>query len=285
MILAACPACQRLYDVQHLDPGSRVRCTCDEVFAVPARSPLPAQALSCSNCGGTLAPGDVACTFCGAALDPADRRDSLLCPKCFTRMAEDARHCPGCGIAIDPQALAPVPDGRACPRCGAGLRTRSLDVTDVVECGSCAGMWLSPRAFERLRVEAEQGRRGAGDERARAPGEGTSEAAPAARYVPCLVCGELMFRRQYRWGGRSSGVVVDLCREHGIWLDHGELRRILAHVSGRGPAPSPSPDGWSGIDAAPELPSASAWLPGAEREPATGGAVRRALLLLRGLLS
>jgi Zn-finger nucleic acid-binding protein len=30
--------------------------------------------------------------------------------------------------------------------------------------------------------------------------------------------------------GRISGVVVDVCREHGVWFDPGELGEVLAFV-------------------------------------------------------
>jgi len=34
--------------------------------------------------------------------------------------------------------------------------------------------------------------------------------------------------------GRTSGVVVDMCREHGTWFDSGELPKILAFLKGGG---------------------------------------------------
>jgi Zn-finger nucleic acid-binding protein len=43
------------------------------------------------------------------------------------------------------------------------------------------------------------------------------------RYVPCPDCGALMNRKAY---GAKAGVVIDTCREHGVWLDGGELRRL-----------------------------------------------------------
>jgi Zn-finger nucleic acid-binding protein len=48
--------------------------------------------------------------------------------------------------------------------------------------------------------------------------------AASWRYLPCPSCGELMHRQLH---GRRSGVVVDRCRDHGLWLDAGELRQLL----------------------------------------------------------
>ena len=46
----------------------------------------------------------------------------------------------------------------------------------------------------------------------------------AWRYRPCPVCRTLMNRKLH---GKRSGVIVDSCRDHGIWLDAGELRQLL----------------------------------------------------------
>ena len=51
------------------------------------------------------------------------------------------------------------------------------------------------------------------------------------RYLPCVVCKDLMSRRNY--SGRS-GIIIDVCREHGIWLDHTELEGILSFIRGGG---------------------------------------------------
>jgi Zn-finger nucleic acid-binding protein len=37
---------------------------------------------------------------------------------------------------------------------------------------------------------------------------------------------------------QSSGVVLDVCAKHGVWLDRGELERALGFVSGGGLARS-----------------------------------------------
>jgi hypothetical protein len=33
---------------------------------------------------------------------------------------------------------------------------------------------------------------------------------------------------------QSSGVVLDVCAKHGVWLDRGELERVLGFVAGGG---------------------------------------------------
>jgi Zn-finger nucleic acid-binding protein len=47
------------------------------------------------------------------------------------------------------------------------------------------------------------------------------------RYRGCPVCGEPMNRRQFMVG---SGVILDECRGHGVWLDSEEREQILQFV-------------------------------------------------------
>jgi Zn-finger nucleic acid-binding protein len=62
--------------------------------------------------------------------------------------------------------------------------------------------------------------------------ERASRTAPNRRrrgsfYRPCPTCGSLMPRRQYSHG---SGVIIDLCKEHGVWFDADELPRLLRWI-------------------------------------------------------
>jgi Zn-finger nucleic acid-binding protein len=229
MNVLACPRCDRQFDVTHLAAGERVRCACDETFVVGWRRPLDVGALCCSNCKGTVGPDDRACPFCDAKLADEDRSSSLLCPGCFRRLEDDARHCSGCGIEIRPQALVALPEGTACPRCESALQHRSLAGSDVVECTVCRGLWVTREAFQRVCRQAVSGD---GIEVGRAPAP--VELSGAVKYVPCLSCGELMLRRQFRHEGNASHVVIDHCREHGVWLDSDELERIVGFLAARG---------------------------------------------------
>lgn len=43
-------------------------------------------------------------------------------------------------------------------------------------------------------------------------------------YKKCPVCRDFMNRKNF---GTKSGVIYDSCKSHGIWLDGGELKRLL----------------------------------------------------------
>lgn len=51
------------------------------------------------------------------------------------------------------------------------------------------------------------------------------------RYVKCPVCRKLMNRQNY---GLQSGVIIDCCRDDGIWLNGGELSQIFAWTKAGG---------------------------------------------------
>jgi Zn-finger nucleic acid-binding protein len=196
----------------------------------PARSarPVSVAALTCGRCGGPFQDGAERCPWCDAGIPLERRGRSALCPRCSQRAPVGASWCPGCGERLAPQALAPVAAGRGCPRCRSPLRQRESGARSVTECTSCGGLWLTSSVLEELCAEAE---------RAALLHAGPVAAPPVEReakpgYLPCAGCGEPMQRRNF---GGSSGVVVDVCREHGVWLDARELERVLAWARSGGP--------------------------------------------------
>jgi Zn-finger nucleic acid-binding protein len=181
-------------------------------------------------------PDDRVCSYCEAGLDEEVMKSTTLCPKCFTRIADNARHCSGCGIEIRPQALTPIPHDRSCPRCKGDLQIRALGISDVIECVSCQGIWVRSGAFESICRDAVLNG-------AVPLPDWPKQAEPAAPggpfYIPCLQCERLMQRRQFRHNQRSIGVIIDVCRTHGVWLDHRELERITQHIRETGGALEP----------------------------------------------
>lgn len=50
----------------------------------------------------------------------------------------------------------------------------------------------------------------------------------AVKYLNCPVCQKVMNRQQF---GRMSGVIVDTCKQHGVWFDGGELHAVVQFVT------------------------------------------------------
>lgn len=231
--LLSCGSCRRQLDVTRLELGDEVQCVCDTVLTVGPPREVTVRGLACGRCGGAISEGDEHCSYCSAHLSPADREQTTLCPLCAARLPNDSCHCKACGVELRASALPPLPRDGACPRCDGKLRVHLLPTAEVVECADgCGGMWCSRETFERLQRES---RRAAADGSASAPREevrrsfGAPEGAKR-QYVPCLVCGDLMQRRMFRHEDRASGVVLDVCRDHGVWFDADELKSALAFV-------------------------------------------------------
>jgi Zn-finger nucleic acid-binding protein len=138
-----------------------------------------------------------------------------------------AKHCSFCGAATE---RAPAPADRAlpCPRCGRTLGRVAIGSAAFDECGPCGGLWLAPSAFEAICAERESQAAVLGAALpALAPREPATVDAPPERYWPCPECRRLMNRFNF---AQSSGVLLDVCRDHGIWFDAGELRRIVEFI-------------------------------------------------------
>jgi len=106
-----------------------------------------------------------------------------------------------------------------------------------MECGRCAGLWLGNETFQQLSERAESEALDL-DRLFDAPHPQAAPRGPADqddlegwRYRRCPACGQVMHRRNY---AGASGVIVDFCREHGVWFDADELRRILAWIRSGG---------------------------------------------------
>jgi Zn-finger nucleic acid-binding protein len=94
------------------------------------------------------------------------------------------------------------------------------------ECPKCFGLWLDTQTFERICQDAEK--RVAVLGRAQQLG---GAALQPVRYLPCADCGQLMHRMNF---AKCSGVIVDVCRPHGIWFDVNELHRIVQFIHNGG---------------------------------------------------
>jgi Zn-finger nucleic acid-binding protein len=223
--LLSCPRCARQYDVGALQFGECVRCLCGEMLRWVHRPAHDPERRRCPHCGAPCPAESASCSYCKAEIQLDDRGLAEVCPGCYARLLRGARFCMECGLSIRPQALHALPVDVACPRCRGALRRRSLGASDVIECSSCAGLWLAQETVQRLVEQAERADLDAFDLQ-QAPAR-LEPGASAQGYIPCVACGQLMQRRNF---SGSSGVIVDVCGPHGVWFDARELERVLEFV-------------------------------------------------------
>ena len=145
------------------------------------------------------------CEYCGKEINI----NYTICPFCGGRLSEAV------------ESIHPV-----CPRCKISLKTTVSNGEEYHICPLCGGMWLDRAAFRRATSEYNVYRNeNIKDEYKKEPIKDTVE------YIPCVRCGKLMNRKNF---SRISGVMIDECGRHGVWLDNSELEKIRHFIADGG---------------------------------------------------
>jgi Zn-finger nucleic acid-binding protein len=140
-----------------------------------------------------------------------------VCTQCNreTKAARDT--CLYCGgpLAADTKAQL------GCPRCSAAMRRDVVDGIELDLCDSCGGTWYDRGELEQHIAAPPTAADAPAPE---APGEFLREPDRMdTRYLKCPYCASPMTRKNW---GRLSGIIVDICGPHGLFLDAGELEKI-----------------------------------------------------------
>ena len=137
-----------------------------------------------------------------------------------------AKFCSHCGAAVSRQEKDI--SHLECPRCAVLLNQAAIGDVELLECPQCEGFWADAAVLQRIQNEHQRQAAVLVTGSAPNPG-GITESL--VRYIHCPVCGEFMNRMNF---ARCSGVVVDVCKPHGTWLDRDELRRIVEFIRAGG---------------------------------------------------
>jgi Zn-finger nucleic acid-binding protein len=179
------------------------------------------EALNCPNCGGALMSDRTECEFCRSRLK------TVACPSCLGLMFLGAKFCKHCGKKATSVSVADSSSGD-CPRCKVALQRLEIGTISIDECTRCGGFWSDKETFENLCSNHEQ----QSAILSFASGVSREIAGPVpVAYVPCPVCKELMNRSNF---ARLSGIIIDSCRQHGVWFDKEELPKIIEFINSGG---------------------------------------------------
>lgn len=179
---------------------------------------MSVEALNCPNCGAGVASDSTVCQFCKTRLK------TMACPKCFGLMFVGSKFCDHCG-AIAARVEVSLDDKAGdCPRCRVSLESNTIAETALRSCTKCNGLWLEALTFEAICADRERQSAVLGflDKRTL-----KGPALTKINYVPCPDCGQLMNRNNF---ARASGVIVDICKQHGVWFDADELPSIIGFI-------------------------------------------------------
>ena len=178
--------------------------------------------LRCPSCGAPAAADAVRCDYCASALR------TVTCPSCFESMFAGSQFCPHCGTRAA-TLVEDVGPALPCPNCNASMKPVRVGSTPMQQCASCSGSWLTTETFTALCTDHEA--QGAIMSTFTAASATSGVRLGAVRYRRCAACQQMMNRVNF---GRVSGIVIDLCKGHGVWFDAGELQGVLAFVSNGG---------------------------------------------------
>lgn len=173
--------------------------------------------LGCPSCGGSLQEGARACPYCNCTL--ATQR----CGSCSAWNLASAVHCQRCGRRIVAGQAITTAAGGPCPRCQVAIAGRRYADLVVDECDQCGGLFLAEKVMEELVASRSR----SAPLHVVLPKRERRAQDKSVVYLKCPVCDEMMNRKVF---GRISGVVLDICRHHGVWFDAGELTAVIDFV-------------------------------------------------------
>jgi len=228
-MLVTCLKCSRHVHTGPTAAADIVTCACGMGILVP-EGPRSAGKMSCPSCGAPIDPDLKRCTYCDTRLA------TVMCPRCFGAVFDGARHCPHCGEELSGRVVIHHGDEteHVCPRCEdhPKLRVEVVAGYPLERCPECEGLWVDCQTVEKVYKDREQSEVVGKMTRARGAPPVTSDLVLKPEgYIRCPVCRKMMNRQNF---GRFSGVIIDICKNHGTWFDPDELRRILEFIASGG---------------------------------------------------
>lgn len=150
-------------------------------------------------------------------------RELVTCSHCEKDYNSKFKYCPYCGEqAAQESDLTDL----TCPHCNV-IMDKVMEIESIIDyCPECGGVWCENNELEEITRERDVFLR---DDIPRKFVKKRPE--EIVQYIKCPVCKEQMNRMNF---GKISGIIVDICSNHGIWLDSGELEEIRAFIANGG---------------------------------------------------
>jgi Zn-finger nucleic acid-binding protein len=156
--------------------------------------------MKCQQCGGRLEGNLTVCNFCGT------RQDVDLRQIHFRDLGNNgSMPCPGCESTLN------VIEFETDPR------------IQIERCDTCLGLFFNPGELETLLEQKTNPLVWLDTQRLDEIAENFGYNHEVI-YLQCPMCRERMSHMNF---GGKSGVILDRCGAHGVWVEGGELRRLL----------------------------------------------------------
>ncbi len=148
----------------------------------------------------------------------------MNCPFCNKKTSDESKYCVHCGK--DVRNLVDMNCKRVlrCPICHSTSEVIQISNVELDLCRKCSGIWLDKSEFNNFKKIIEN------DDLANVlknlingiPANKTRNKRGA--YISCPICKGLMSQSNFE---DISGIILDKCLSHGIWLERQDLEQIL----------------------------------------------------------
>jgi Zn-finger nucleic acid-binding protein len=157
----------------------------------------------CTHCSAPLPHKSIICDYCGV------RNDIELQAKSESGLPKSKRTCPDCMVQLD-----------------------SIDIGEndrfvIEKCERCFGLFFDHNELESLLEKSVAGTYWINRQKLHSLIQHPLH-KDTVLYRKCPECSKIMQRKNYM---NRSGVIMDVCLEHGVWLDAGELKQIQEWIA------------------------------------------------------
>lgn len=156
------------------------------------------------------------------------------CNSCSAPLLANINLCRYCGVRNDVDlhgkhqySIHSKQSKRICPECNEHLQTIDLNLNGpflIERCEKCFGLFFDPEEIEILLESSVSNIFHINRKLLRNINKDRYQNHKKIRYIKCPVCLILMNRVNF---GHRSGVIIDQCKKHGIWLDSGEITHLM----------------------------------------------------------
>jgi Zn-finger nucleic acid-binding protein len=156
------------------------------------------------------------------------------CISCAAPLPANTNKCLYCGTHNDvdlksrhPYSITLTQSERLCPHCEIPLQTIDLNLNGaflIERCGNCFGLFFDPGEIDSLLESTVSNVFTINRQHLDTINRDRYRADKKVKYLKCPVCRVLMNRRVF---ASRSGIVIDQCASHGIWLDSGEITHLM----------------------------------------------------------
>jgi len=156
------------------------------------------------------------------------------CKSCSAPLLANTNRCNYCGVRNDVDLHAKHEfsvhekmSDRICPHCEKPLQTIQIQLDKPIHierCTDCFGLFFDLGEMEALLNHSVTHVTGINLEHIDNINTDRYRSKQVVKYIKCPVCQAFMHRANF---SKKSGVIVDSCRDHGFWLDSGEVTHLM----------------------------------------------------------